>query len=151
MFSAMAIKAKSSDDYSLRRIVKTNGEPPAMLPTQMDVDFLESTNAIIDKHISQADFSVDALCTLMAMSRTSFYNKLKALTGYPPADFIRLRRIEKSKTMLNSTSLTVQEIAEKCGFDDVKYFREVFRKNVGISPREYRNSAQAKTPSEPNK
>jgi AraC-like DNA-binding protein len=78
------------------------------------------------------------------MSRTSFYNKLKSLTGQPPADYIRNRKIEKAKMMLLKTNLTIMEIAEKCGFYEAKYFREVFKKNVGVSPKQYRNEEREK-------
>jgi AraC-like DNA-binding protein len=95
-------------------------------------------NELIEKHIKEGEFNVDILCTKIGMSRTSFYNKLRSLTGHPPADYIRIIKIEKSKQMLATTSMPMAEIAEACGFYDAKYFREVFRKNVGISPREFR-------------
>jgi CheY-like chemotaxis protein len=104
----------------------------------VDVDFIKSVSAIVDAHIRDAEFNVDILCTSIGMSRTSFYNKLKSLTGYPPADFVRLRRVEKSKYLLLNSELSIQEISERCGFVDVKYFREVFRKNVKCSPRDFR-------------
>ena len=103
-----------------------------------DIDFINGVSAIVDAHIKDVEFNVDILCISIGMSRTSFYNKLKTLTGIPPADFIRLRRIEKSKLLLLDTEMSVQEISEHCGFVDVKYFREVFHKNTGVSPREYR-------------
>ena len=106
--------------------------------SEVDVDFIKSVSAIVDAHIRDAEFNVDILCTSIGMSRTSFYNKLKSLTGYPPADFVRLRRVEKSKYLLLNSELSIQEISERCGFVDVKYFREVFRKNVKCSPRDFR-------------
>jgi AraC-like DNA-binding protein len=40
--------------------------------------------------------------------------------------------------LLLNSELSIQEISERCGFVDVKYFREVFRKNVKCSPRDFR-------------
>jgi AraC-like DNA-binding protein len=123
--------------------VKDNNgnEDDAMIleANQIDINFINNVNAIVDKHISENEFNVDILCTHIGMSRTSFYNKLKSLTGQPPADYIRNRKIEKAKMMLLKTNLTIMEIAEKCGFYEAKYFREVFKKNVGVSPKQYRN------------
>ncbi len=105
----------------------------------LDVEFLKLVNGIIDEHLSDSGFTVDVLCKTVGMSRTSFYNKIKTLTAYAPADFVRLRRISKAKSMLENSHLTIGEISDRCGFGDVKYFREVFKKNVGLSPTDYRN------------
>jgi DNA-binding response OmpR family regulator/two-component sensor histidine kinase len=107
--------------------------------SNIDLEFIKNVNAVVDKHMADGEFNVDILCTNIGMSRTSFYNKLKSLTGYPPADYIRIRKIEKAKIYLSSTSMTINDISEKCGFYDTKYFREVFKKNVGVSPRQYRS------------
>lgn len=137
IFSQIAIKVEGGE-HNWENIVK-GMEDTSALPVSRDIGFLKKINAIVDENIAQADFTVDTLCTLIGLSRTSLYNKLKAMTGYPPADLIRLRRIEKSKTLLVNTNLTIQEISERSGFVDAKYFREVFRKNAGVSPKEYRN------------
>lgn len=111
---------------------------------KIDIDFMNNVNAIVDKHMSESEFNVDILCTHIGMSRTSFYNKLKSLTGQPPADYIRIRKIERAKALLTRTNTTITEISEKCGFYDAKYFREVFKKNVGTSPKQYRNEERDK-------
>jgi DNA-binding response OmpR family regulator/two-component sensor histidine kinase len=119
-------------------VAETVAEEGALLPDKHEMEFVSKVNELIEKHIKEGEFNVDILCTKIGMSRTSFYNKLRSLTGHPPADYIRIIKIEKSKQMLATTSMPMAEIAEACGFYDAKYFREVFRKNVGISPREFR-------------
>ena len=143
-YSSVAI----STSVNLTENVKDNNgnEDDAMIleANQIDINFINNVNAIVDKHISENEFNVDILCTHIGMSRTSFYNKLKSLTGQPPADYIRNRKIEKAKMMLLKTNLTIMEIAEKCGFYEAKYFREVFKKNVGVSPKQYRTEEREK-------
>ncbi len=107
----------------------------------LDMEFLKLVNSMIDEHLSDSGFTVDVLCKMVGMSRTSFYNKIKTLTAYAPADFIRLHRINKAKAMLAKSHLTINEISDRCGFGDVKYFRDVFKRNVGISPTDYRNKS----------
>jgi len=75
-------------------------------------------------------FSVDVLCELHHMSRTSFYCKLKALTGQSPTDLIRITRLKRATQLL-------KEVAEMTGFCDSKYFREVFKKHFNVSPSKY--------------
>lgn len=116
-------------------------------PNELDMKFITDVNSIISREMSNGDFNVDTLCTEIYMSRTSFYNKIKSLTGYAPADFIRLRRLEHSKKLLLSSQYSITEISEKCGFCDPKYFREVFRKNYGASPSQFRNENKPKVKS----
>ncbi len=105
----------------------------------IDVEFIQNINRLISEHLTDTALSVDTLCVSVGMSRTSLYNKLKSLTGYSPSDYIRNIRIEKSKVMLDNSQFSINEIAEHCGFGDVKYFREVFKKVTEMSPTNYRN------------
>ena len=50
-------------------------------------------------------------------------------------------RIEKAKQMLKGTCLRNYEVAEKVGYKDPRYFSQIFKKKVGLSPSEYRESA----------
>lgn len=88
------------------------------------------------------DFGVDVLSNQHHMSRTSFYNKLKALTGYAPADYIRMIRLQRAAQLLKQKEYTITEIAEIVGFSDAKYFREVFKKYYNVSPSKFVNSDQ---------
>lgn len=73
----------------------------------------------------------------MGMSRTSFYNKLRALTDQAPGDYIRLIRLKRSVKLLKEGTHSITEIAEMTGFSDAKYFREVFKKHFNVSPSQY--------------
>jgi len=46
-------------------------------------------------------------------------------------------RIEKAKELLSTGYFSVKEVSQKSGFDNVKYFSTVFKKEVGCSPSEY--------------
>jgi signal transduction histidine kinase/DNA-binding response OmpR family regulator len=105
--------------------------------TDLDRKFIASIRKYVEENLTTPDFNVDSLCTLLYMSRTSFYNKLKALTGQAPADFIRLIRLKHAAQMLKEQKRSVTEIAEMTGFNDAKYFREVFKKHFKMSPSQY--------------
>ena len=87
--------------------------------------------------MGDSDFNVEMLSKLHYMSRTSFFNKLKALTGYAPADYIRLIRLQHAAQLLKQGEYTIAEITDMVGFSDAKYFREVFKKYYGVSPSKY--------------
>jgi AraC-like DNA-binding protein len=101
---------------------------------QVDHLFMEKMMVILKKHLDDSEFTVDTLCVQMGMSRTSLYHRVKAISGQPPADFIRLYRLERARELLVSREYTVTEVAYKTGFSDVKYFRTVFRKQFNTNP-----------------
>ncbi|MBQ3890330.1 MAG: helix-turn-helix transcriptional regulator, partial [Lachnospiraceae bacterium] len=53
-------------------------------------------------------------------------------------DYLTKLRIEKAKDLLNSTQYSMKEICTMCGYSDPNYFSKSFRKNVGVTPTEYR-------------
>lgn len=54
--------------------------------------------------------------------------------------YLRIARIEKAKSLLAETSMSVSEIAEQCGYSNIYYFCRVFKKNMGCTPSVYRNT-----------
>ena len=60
------------------------------------------------------------------------------------SDYLTQVRIGKAKFMLEKYDLPLSQIAQRCGFNDFNYFYKVFKKVVGRTPTEYRNSVQAR-------
>ena len=71
------------------------------------------------------------------MSRSSFYNKVKALTDCSPADYVRLIRMQYAARMLKEGEHSITEIADMTGFCDAKIFQrgipEAFQGSVRAS------------------
>lgn len=105
--------------------------------TDLDWKFIATVKKSVEENIDNPAFNVDVLCNLLNMSRTSFYNKLKALTDQAPGDYIRLIRLKRAATLLKTGQHSITEISEMTGFSDVKYFREVFKKHFNVGPSKY--------------
>lgn len=105
--------------------------------SDIDWQFIAKVNKKIEDNMDNQDLTVEMLSSLLNMSRTSFYNKIKALTTQAPGDYIRLIRLERAAQLLREGEHSVTEIAEMTGFNDAKYFREVFRKHYNASPTRY--------------
>lgn len=103
----------------------------------IDWKFIAEVRKNVEDNIDNPSLTVDVLCNLMGMSRTSFYNKLRALTDQAPGDYIRLIRLKRAVKLLKEGTHTITEIAEMTGFNDAKYFREVFKKHFNVSPSQY--------------
>ena len=102
--------------------------------SQLDREFLAKVMDVIDGELSNCEFSINDFCRMLAMSRTSVYNKIKTLTGQSPNDFIRIIRLNKSQELLKSRRYTIGEVATMVGFSDPKYFSTCFKKQFGLSP-----------------
>ncbi|MDR1527690.1 MAG: response regulator [Dysgonamonadaceae bacterium] len=120
----------------LRKTVFSPGTPieETNYTNELDIEFLDKAIQMIEREIANSDFSVSDFCSLLAMSRTSVYNKLKSLTDQAPNDFIRIIRLNKAKDFLESGKYTVSEVSYMVGFTDPKYFSTSFKKQFGISP-----------------
>lgn len=105
--------------------------------TDLDWKFIATVKKSVEENMDNNSLNVDMLCNLLNMSRTSFYNKIKALTDQAPADYIRLIRLKRAAQLLMEQRHSITEIAEMTGFSDAKYFREVFKKHFDISPSQY--------------
>ena len=63
---------------------------------------------------------------------------VKKETGSTLTEYVNRKRVEHAIFLLNSTNLQIQEIAAACGIPDVNYFTKIFKKQVGNTPKEYR-------------
>ena len=66
--------------------------------------------------------------------------RFKKETGKTVSEYIRDKRIEHAKYLLNTTHLQIQTIALHCGIMDVQYFSKIFKKQLGKTPKEYREA-----------
>ena len=103
---------------------------------ELDQAFLKKATSLIKENLSK-DFNVDDLCTEIGMSRSSFYNKIKALTNCSPSEFIRQIRMKEAANLLKSQKYTIAEVSDLTGYGDPKYFTDVFKKHYGMSPSAY--------------
>ena len=90
--------------------------------------------------MTDSGFKIGELSDCMNMSRSSFYNKIKEITGHAPADYVRNVRLNRALVLLMSRKYTVAEVADMTGFSDPKYFGIVFKKYYGGSPTKYINN-----------
>lgn len=101
-------------------------------------EFLVKLMKLVEENISNSNFNNDDLANLMFMSRSTFYRKLKAVTGMSGNEFIRTARLNFAAKLLESGNYSVTEAAFEAGFNDIKYFRKRFHDQFGVNPSDYR-------------
>ena len=87
---------------------------------------------------SHQGWSLDQLARIAAMSRTSFANRFKSLTGETPFNYITRWRLLKAKVLLEESRFSVGEIAEQVGYQSEAAFNRVFKKRVSQTPLKFR-------------
>ena len=105
--------------------------------TPMDQKFLQNTLQIINKHISDGNFSVEMLAENLAVHRSLLHQKLVALIGQPPNELIKMIRLNKAAKLIEHKSGNISEIALEVGFKNPSYFSDCFQKQFGFSPSQY--------------
>ena len=84
--------------------------------------------------------TVAELSEMYNMSEGHFIRQFKAYTGYTPLEYRASKIVENAKSLLSGTDMPITDISEALGFDDPLYFSRVFKKSVGVSPRDYRKN-----------
>lgn len=111
----------------------------------IDDEFLIKLSKVIHENLNNPELDIDFLTDKMAMSRTSLYNKIKALTGIGANDYINRIRIEKAVQLLINTRLSITEISEEVGFTYQRYFSTAFKQIRGVTPTQFRSDQKNKS------
>ena len=101
---------------------------------------LENLKEAIEKNYTDPEFGVDKLATALGISRSSLNRKMRDILHTTANNYIRDIRIAKAEDLLRTSSLQINEICYKVGFQTPSYFIKCFRKKYGQSPNEYANS-----------
>ncbi|MGY5354598.1 two-component regulator propeller domain-containing protein [Wenyingzhuangia sp. IMCC45467] len=125
--------------YSSGNIQATITSKETQQISNQDHQFMLDVIKLVEEHIMKTDFSVEELGSLMNMSRASFFNKLKALSGVSPVKFIRNMRLKKAAELIVNEDLLIKEVCFQVGFNDLKYFGKCFKATYNCTPAEYRN------------
>lgn len=99
--------------------------------------FMLKCRNVIDENLRNPDFSIDVFAQRMAMSHSSLYKKIKQMTGMSLVEFINDYRIYKATQLFRGGETSVKLVADACGVSDPKTFRNLFKKYMKISPKEY--------------
>lgn len=103
-------------------------------------DFIKPAMELIQNHYLKRNIEVSELAKACGLSTKQFSRTFTKLYHTTPKKFIIQMKVDYAKTLLESSALSVSEITEKTAFSDIFYFSKTFKKMVGITPSEYRNS-----------
>jgi transcriptional regulator GlxA family with amidase domain len=82
--------------------------------------------------------TIEQLLTEVPASRRNLVRRFKQATGITPIEYLQKTRIEAAKKLLEQSRRSIFEVMLETGYNDLKSFRQLFKKNVGLSPKAYR-------------
>lgn len=119
--------------------VDTNTKDEAIAHlSMMDQRLLERLDEKVEIELSNSELSVDELAEELNLSRSTFYRKIKSLTGFSPNDYVRIYRVKKAAEFIETAEYNLSEIADMTGFGTQSYFSAIFKKHFGMTPSEYK-------------
>ena len=99
--------------------------------------FLLRCREVIDANLANEDFNMDYLADKLAMSHSALYKKVKTITGMSLIEFVNEYKVYKAVQMFKRGASNIENVANQCGFNDIKTFREAFKRKMKVTPKQY--------------
>jgi transcriptional regulator GlxA family with amidase domain len=111
----------------------------AVLPVSQphDDERIRAAEAFMEAHLAEP-ISTERLAEGACMGVRTFARRFKAATGRMPAAYLQTLRVAVAKSLLEREAMPIQSVSRKVGYDDVAFFRAVFKRLTGMTPAEYR-------------
>jgi len=142
-FSSAVLQARVRNLLDSRRLLyerfaqQVTMKPQELKLTTLDTELLEKAMCIVEEHMRDPEFDVDAFAQQMYMSRSTLYRKIRGITGQPVKAFLRIQRLKRAAQLLTEVGYNVSEASLRVGFLDRNYFSRAFKQHFGVSPSEY--------------
>lgn len=96
------------------------------------------------QHHFDQDIQIKHLADSLKMSPRNFNRRFKKATNETPLHYLQYVRMQAAGELLKTSNLTIAEIAEKSGYQDISHFTNLFKKYFGVTPSQYRTTVRAK-------
>jgi len=111
--------------------------PKDITTNSKDAEFLERLIQYVETHIDESEVNINYLAQTLNMSRSTFFRKIKAITGTSGKEFIDSIRLKRAAQLLISSGMNISEVAYSVGHSNPQYFSKWFKAYYKISPSEY--------------
>ena len=135
----LTIKNLIESREKLRKLFISNQytDPKEITTNSRDEQFMDKLLQYVEEHIGEDDLNIKYIADTFAMSRSTFFRKIKAITGTTGKEFIDSVRLKRAARLLIETDLNISEIAYDIGHSNPQYFSKWFKAFYKISPTEY--------------
>ena len=130
------VYSANANKQILNYIAKLINDESSHKVSGIDLDMMQT---LMLQNLDKA-LSLDWMAKQANLSKYHFSKKYKQQTGYSPIQHFLKMKVEYARYLLETSDSTVQEIADKVGYDDALYFSRLFKKEEGVAPQTYRLS-----------
>ncbi|MBQ8483930.1 MAG: helix-turn-helix transcriptional regulator [Bacteroidales bacterium] len=127
---------------NIRKRYFDNEDAPASGYGSEEESLILRLNKVIAEHLSDPELDQQIICRELGISRASLFNKMKAITGAGTKEYITRIRLEKAKSLIENTDLTIAEISDMTGFASQSYFSTAFKNFTGMTPSQYKKQSK---------
>ncbi|MDF2925602.1 MAG: AraC family transcriptional regulator [Paenibacillaceae bacterium] len=130
LFEALQILENALMDIIHSRKQEKTGHAHALLT--------EAVKEIVDEHLADLNLGAVLAADMLRVQASHLKKVFRETTGLPLHEYIHRERLAKAKALLEATDYTVNDITEKVGYANQSYFFQMFKKQFGATPKEYR-------------
>lgn len=104
--------------------------------SKSDKTLLQRIDEIIERNISESEFSINELAGELCVSRATLFEKVKSVSGLTPNNYIQLKRLKQAACYIESGEYQISEVCYLVGFSSTSYFTKCFKRQFGLLPTE---------------
>ena len=122
--------------YELFSIISSASAPSYVAPDKREQ--MSTVHGKIMEYYREKEFHVNELSSLCGVGQKQFTKLFRQRYGTTPTQFVLALRMNTAAKLIEEGHMSISEVADFVGYDDVFYFSRLFKKNIGVSPTEYR-------------
>ena len=137
------IKQRTAMREIVGKIVDSTPEIPEQELSKEDQQFINRLVNVIHVQISKGNVNVNHIAAALSLSRKQLRTKVMEITGLTTVAYILQVKLNYARHMIANEELSMTEIANKCGFQNLSHFSKAFKQQFGTSPLQFRKSIDA--------
>jgi AraC-like DNA-binding protein len=112
-------------------------QPPVTVAQGTSVQVGRRTAGFIADHLTEPDLSTAAIAAALGFNADYLGRAFRAAFNETPTEHIHRLRIDRARMLFRSTNRSIHRVAAEVGFNDDRYFRRIFKRTVGLTPRQF--------------
>lgn len=100
-------------------------------------EIIKNSQQYIENNYSK-NITIEHIAQKSNISMRQYIRRFETATGNTPLEYLQRVRVEAAKKILETKNININELAYECAYEDVSYFRKIFKRHTGLSPTEYK-------------
>ena len=133
ILSLLDNRRRAREAFSKRPFFKVDD----MKVNKADEEFMNRVIKLIQEHIDDENFNVEAMADIFCMSRSNLLRKIKTVFNLSPVELIRVIKLKKAAEYIQEGKYRIGDVCYMVGINSSSYFSKLFFKQFGITPKDF--------------